>query len=215
LADRWKIAANAGYWLATAAWTAILGWHLGALLALHSPECDRVPLILLIAGPPFYALMQSLATGRPRGAFLRVALLTATFLGPLVLEAGSRLEAVPWWLVAVYAVGCGIAGMAVFLLAMLVRRGRGRPAPAHPLPENGRFVLMSLAGGAALVVISRLFLWHARVAQPLFEPIDYPNAYSRAMDWWTYGFLALVALFSLILVGLALRIHSPGNINEA
>ena len=215
MAERWKIAVAAAFWLVTTTWVAILGWHMGGLLALQSPETDRAPLLLLLAGPPVFALLQPLAAGRWRNTFLRTALLSATFLTPLVITAGSRLEAVPAWLVAAYALGCGLVGAAATYGAHLLRRLFRYPVAPRPLSLHGNFALTCTLSGLALTGISRLFLWRARVTRPEFDPMNYPNAYSRAMDWWTYGFLAVAGIATVALVWRAVRIISPGNINEA
>lgn len=212
MASPWKIAVASLYWWATTVWLLLLGRHLGALMALHSPESDRAALVLLLAGPPLLALLQPLAAGSPKAAFLRTALLTAAFTIPLVHAAGSRLEAVPWWLVAAHAAGCGALGALSARLARFWRVAR-RAGPLRRLTGEGGFVLLSLAGGVLLAAVSRIYLWHARRVRPGFDPVEFPSPYSETMAWWAYGFLGLSFMLAVGILVMALRIQSPGNVN--
>lgn len=191
------------YWLVTAVWLAGLGALLGALMAVHPPETDRAPLVLLLAGTSLFALSQWLGHPKPVTAFTRTLLLAAVFAIPLVATAGSRASVLTPPIVAGYLLLCAAVAAVVpgaHTLALRMR-GRARPVVAVRLTYSVPFALHTLASGMALSATAGLFLWRAHAEKPDFDPIVYPNAYSQSMDRWTWAMM----LLSGVLAGLLLR----------
>ncbi|HNT87785.1 MAG TPA: hypothetical protein PKL84_07950, partial [Candidatus Hydrogenedentes bacterium] len=105
--------------------------------------------------------------------------------------------------------------------ARISRRLRNRRAGGGPdmsgfrLTRHARFCVETLLVGFFANGLARLFLWRARVGRPVFDPIEYPNSYSRAMDLWTYGFLGFVVIATGFLVWRAAQLRRRGRLSTA
>lgn len=193
------------YWLVTLGWLALLGVLLGRLMVLGS-DTDRAPLVLLIAGTPLFALFQPLGYRQVGHLFVRTVIVGAAFVVPLVESAGSRLAMVSYPVVAGYLVLCGFLAVAAHLAWIMLNRMRGRtPARTLHLTHQGWFKVYTLAVGFVVNIFAVAFLWRARAAMPVFDPIEHPNPYSRAMDLWTGGMLLVSLLAAGVLIWRAWR----------
>lgn len=205
----------AGYWTLTAAWTGLLGRHLGGLLA-YRPEADRAALILLLTGPLTWGLAQGLGQRRMFPAFARAAALTAVFTGLFAEGADGHATVLTAAATGVFALVSGTLGASSCGVARLVARLRGRCAADGFRPTRHlRFCFETLFAGAIANVLARVFLWRARIERPVFDPIEYPTAYSRSMDLWTWGYLCFAAGAALYLVWRAVRLRRQWDVAAA
>ncbi|MFP4500070.1 MAG: hypothetical protein ACLFTT_03640 [Candidatus Hydrogenedentota bacterium] len=194
------------YWLVTLGWLALLGVLLGRLMVLGS-DTDRAPLVLLIAGTPLFALLQPLGYRHVGHLFARTVIVGAAFVVPLVESAGSRLAMVSYPVVVGYLVFCGSLAVGAHLAWIMVNRMRGMtPARTLRLTHQGGFKVYTLLVGFVLNIFAMVFLCRARAVIPVFDPIEHPNPYSRAMDLWTGGMLLVSLLAAGALVWRAWRL---------
>lgn len=195
------------YWVLTAAWTGLLGRHLGGLLA-YRPEADRAALILLLAGPLVWGLGQGLGQRSLSKAFVRTAALTAIFVALFAQGAGPHGAMLTAPVVAIFAFVSGALGvLSCGTARLLVRLRGGRAIDRFRLARRTRFCLETVFLGICANVFAHLFLWRARIERPAFDSIEYPTAYSRSMDLWTYGYLSFAAVAVLYVFWRAVRLR--------
>lgn len=177
------------YSLLTISWVGALGWHLGGLMA-YRPEADRTAIVVLLAGPVVWGMCQPLGQRRHFSTFMRTSIVTAAFVACFAEGTRGHVPVLNAPVVAGFSIGAGLIGLFSCTALRLVVRLHGHVRPDHfRLTRQFRFCVETLTYGIAAAGLAHLFLWRARVERPPFDPIEFPNAYSRSMDLWTYGFL--------------------------
>lgn len=195
------------YCLLTLAWMGALGWHLGRLMA-YRPEADRAALVMLLAAPVLWGACQYMGQRRYFHAFLRASVPTAVFVACFAEGTRGHAPALDAPIVAGFAVGSGLIALFCCAAARLGARWRaGIRRDGFRLTRHFRFCVESLVYGIASAGLVHLFQWRARVERPPFDPIEFPNAYSRSMDLWTYGVLLFIMTGALYLCWRASRLR--------
>lgn len=195
------------YCLLTLAWMGALGWHLGRLMP-YRPEADRAALVMLIAAPVLWGACQYMGQRRYFHAFLRASVPAAVFVACFAEGTRGHVPVLDGPVVAGFAVSSGL--MALFACAaarIAVRLGGDARRDGFRLTRHFRYCVETLVFGFVAAGLAHLFQWRARVERPPFDPIEFPNAYSRSMDYWTYGFLLFIMTGALYLCWRASRLR--------
>lgn len=204
--SRWERGVALFYWLVTLAWLVLLGRVAGGLMA--TPYTDVAALSVFFGGPLAIVLLQPLGLHRPAHIWLRTALPCGALAGGFADGAGPHLTVLSPWVVAGYAAVAGLAALIGTGLAVLAARSLRVSMMAHfRLSRRPQFRWVTLGAGGVMLMLARLFLWRARAERPEFDPIEYPNDYSRSMTLWTVAFLIVGALACVALFATAFRLR--------